>query len=40
MIFIKKSKLEQLILCKIREKIAFILLDKFFNYLDYIKKNL
>lgn len=39
MIFIKRNKIGQLVPYKIREEIAFMLLEEFFNSLDYIEKD-
>lgn len=39
-IFREESKAEQWVPCKIGEEIAFILLEKFFDSLDYIEENI
>ena len=37
-VFMEESNIRYLISCEIDKKIAFMPLDKFFNYLGYIKK--
>lgn len=38
-VFIKKNKSKKLSSYKVRESLAFILLDKFFNYHNFMEKN-
>lgn len=38
-VLIEKSKTGQLVPFEVKEKMAFIPLDKFFDYLDYIEKD-
>ena len=39
MIFIKESKTEQLVPCKVGKKIAFLLLEKFFDSQNCIEED-